>query len=257
MKQIHEYASLFPAIEGAEFEALCKDIKEHGLNNPIVTYEGKVLDGVNRDRACEKTGVKPRYEDFRNSKSDPLDFVVSQNVHRRQLTGSQRAILALELEKKIKADDKAKGKKPGSGPRSETDRGNPTRGNQAIVRAAKALKIGRASVEDAKRLAKAAPHMVSAVRSGKVSLTEALREARGNRAQELARKHREAQTRDHLQKNNRQVAEYIEAAKAFSVAIRVAHESSERFSKEAFLFVQRRNDEIRKLMTEFEKEIKA
>ncbi len=101
----HELSSLFPLMEGEEFNDLVEDIKEHGLLEPIVLYEGTILDGRNRYRACKqlKKALK-----FRNLPTNitPLDFIISENIKRRHLTIAQRSevglLLLAEEEKKAK-----------------------------------------------------------------------------------------------------------------------------------------------------------
>src|SRR5262245_36424859 len=90
----HELAAIFPLITEAELGALAEDIKAYGLREPITLYEGKILDGRNRARACQLAKIKPRYREFKGN--SPLAFVISENLHRRHLTASQRACCALE-----------------------------------------------------------------------------------------------------------------------------------------------------------------
>jgi hypothetical protein len=94
--QYHPLAELFPLMEGAAFEKLVSDIKAHGLHNPITLYETKILDGRNRERACEEAAVEPFYDGYDGD--DPLGFVVSQNVAPRHLDDSQRAMIAARVE---------------------------------------------------------------------------------------------------------------------------------------------------------------
>ncbi len=94
--KFHPLAEIFPPLPDPELQELANDILEHGLREPITTFKGKILDGKNRFRACQKAGVKPQFKEF---KGDAKALVRSLNIHRRHLTESQRAMLAAELMK--------------------------------------------------------------------------------------------------------------------------------------------------------------
>ena len=87
--QPHPLGELFPLIEGPEFDALVADIRKHGgLLFPITTYEGQILDGRNRYRACRAANVKPKFESYAGD--DPAGFVLSANIARRHLAPEQK-----------------------------------------------------------------------------------------------------------------------------------------------------------------------
>ncbi len=91
--KFHKYADLFPLLEGDEFDALTKDIHINGLLEPIWTYQGEILDGRNRFRACEAIGIEPELRDYEGN--DPLSFVIAMNIVRRHLSASQKAMIAV------------------------------------------------------------------------------------------------------------------------------------------------------------------
>jgi hypothetical protein len=98
--EFHPLADLFPVMEGAEFDALVADIKAHGQQESIVTFEGKILDGRNRYRACLKVGLHPDDINFTvedDSIDNPAAYVISKNIYRRHLTTEQRQALLMEL----------------------------------------------------------------------------------------------------------------------------------------------------------------
>lgn len=90
--EFHEYASIFPLLEGKELDDLMEDIKANGQHELIVLYDDKILDGRNRYIACKKLNIAPRLRDFTCMDGDPLSYVWSANFSRRHLNTSQRSI---------------------------------------------------------------------------------------------------------------------------------------------------------------------
>lgn len=94
----HPYSKIWPLMSDKDFEGLKADIKANGLRLDIVAYQGMVLDGRNRERACDEAGVPARYVDANVQNNDEaLDLVVSLNTHRRHLSVAQRAFAAARL----------------------------------------------------------------------------------------------------------------------------------------------------------------
>lgn len=67
--EAHAYCAFFPNIPAGEFRGLKESIKTSGLLNPIVTYQGEILDGAHRYRACWKRPkqLKRRTESSKSS----------------------------------------------------------------------------------------------------------------------------------------------------------------------------------------------
>lgn len=86
--QQHPLSAAFPAMPPADFDALKADVAAHGQIEPGFLYDGMVLDGWHRYRACEAAGIEFEAVEFTG---DPVAFVISRNAHRRHLNASQRA----------------------------------------------------------------------------------------------------------------------------------------------------------------------
>jgi ParB-like chromosome segregation protein Spo0J len=149
----HPFADIFPMLAEERLHELAQDIKDRGLLDPITLYEGQILDGRGRYRACKIAAVQPKFEDYVGD--DALSFVVSRNLHRRHLTESQRAMVAARL-----ADLKR-----GANQHSQ---GLP------IGRAADLLNVGERTVARAREvLSRGVPDLLSAVERGEVAVSAA------------------------------------------------------------------------------------
>jgi hypothetical protein len=60
---------------------LIEDIRAHGLLDPIVLFEKRILDGRSRDAACKSASVVQRYVEFEGTREEALMFVVSPQHH--------------------------------------------------------------------------------------------------------------------------------------------------------------------------------
>jgi hypothetical protein len=90
---VHPAADLFPMMTADELQELAADIGANGLMFPIMMdYAGKVLiDGRNRLEACKIAKVEPVFDKLGDGE-DPLAYIASVNLMRRNLTKGQKAI---------------------------------------------------------------------------------------------------------------------------------------------------------------------
>lgn len=100
--QIHPACLILPEMDQEDFEKLKEDIAGFGLRHPITLYQGMILDGRHRYRACIEIGIEPIFEDWQGG-SSVVEFVLGENLHRRHLTAGQKAMVgtkALEYHRK-------------------------------------------------------------------------------------------------------------------------------------------------------------
>src|SRR4051812_18221631 len=81
--EAHEYANIFPLLDGEQLKELAVDIADHSLLEPIMLYKGKILDGRGRFAACQMEGIQPKFEVFEGTDRQALNYVVSRNARRR------------------------------------------------------------------------------------------------------------------------------------------------------------------------------
>jgi hypothetical protein len=154
----HPIADLFPTMSDGDLTELAEDIKRNGLLDPIITFEDKILDGRHRFKACRVAGVDPVFQPFEGE--DPVAYVVSKNLHRRHLTASQRAVIANEMARLPL----------GANQHSSID--EPSIGQ---AQAAELLRIGKATVERARRVEREAPELVEPIRRGEMTINAAVK----------------------------------------------------------------------------------
>ena len=172
--RFHPACLLFPQLGKVELEDLADDIRIKGLLHDIVLYKGKILDGRNRYLACPMAGVKPRFVEW-DGNGSPVEWVVSENLVRRHLTTSQRAVIAhgllpmLEKEAKERQRlSRGRGKKVSKN--LDTFSGKNGRASHVAARIAK---TNPAYVQAVKQVQNRAPDLLSAIRTGNLKVPDA------------------------------------------------------------------------------------
>jgi ParB-like chromosome segregation protein Spo0J len=162
--ETHPAADAFPLLVGEEFDELVADIRENGQQEPIwLDQDGRMIDGRNRGRACEVLGIKPKVRTFKAiGPGHLIAFVWRQNIARRHLSASQRALATAKL--------------------AALAPGRPKAGQPAAMRQADAAKLAAVGERTTRRarqvLEQGVPELVAAVERGALSLAAAEEAAR-------------------------------------------------------------------------------
>jgi hypothetical protein len=173
-RAVHPAAAVFPEMAAADLQALADDIKQNSLVHPIMrTPDGVIIDGRNRLKACEIAGVEPRFEDYTGS--NPVGFIVSSNLKRRQLNESQRALIAARLANLRRGQRTAFASEPtGSDDQMRKFADVDSVVSQAV--AAAELNVSKRSVQSARVvLERGTPELVTDVEQGRVAVSTAAR----------------------------------------------------------------------------------
>lgn len=185
----HPVSALFRLMEGPEFEELCIDIETYGLLEPIWLWQGQIIDGRNRYRACTARGVEPRYQEW-NGQGSLVQFVISKNLHRRHLSTSERAMMGARAVALMEAEEEAARAKNG---RSEEPgalmhpQDAKAKSGRKAQKAAQVVNVSRRSVNNARKvLEDGIPELSEAVDSGKITVTAAAKLAELTPEEQLA-----------------------------------------------------------------------
>lgn len=187
LMKFHEAANIFPMMGEEEYQRLVTSIRENGLREPIWTYQGEIIDGRNRYKACLESGIDPLYREW-DGNGSLIAFVVDLNLERRHLTSSQKAMSAIRIEQQLaKEAEKRVGGRPlkpiGDDNINSINNEKPVSTlTQVSGRSAdQAAKITGASggyVRDAKKIVSQAPELEEAVLSGILNIPDAKRVAK-------------------------------------------------------------------------------
>jgi hypothetical protein len=166
MRPFHPLANIFPLLEGDEFDQLAESIRaSDGPREQIVVYEGMILDGRNRARACERLGIEPMVSPYRGD--DPVAFVIDKNIRRRHLDESQRGMVAAKLATMRQGE--------------RTDLAEPSANLRKVDQEAAAgmLNVSVRTVQAANKVRKeGTPELVAAVEQGDIAVSAAEKIAR-------------------------------------------------------------------------------
>lgn len=198
-RKVHPVASIFPMMGEGDLRALADDIAENGQRELVVVAwadesksETVLIDGRNRSRACELLGIDPDVELFSQEFIPMADFarmIVSWNLHRRHLSASQRAMVAVEFEKVFAEEAKKRqveaGEKFGRGKVQENLPEPIGPSPQATDEAGDLFNVSGRTVRDAKYVADNDPELAEKVKTNEISASAAAKQLRQNGKPEL------------------------------------------------------------------------
>ncbi len=182
---IHPAAALFPMMTDEEHAALVADVREHGFTTHIVvTDDDLLLDGRNRLLASWDAELDVGIRRF--TPTSPVQYVMSENLHRRHLTTGQKAMVGLDALPLLEAEARERMAMGGrsAAPGRPSEKGVAElpqvleRAPLARDRAADLVGTSGRAVAQAKRVEQQAPDLAVAVRAGTLALDAAEKETK-------------------------------------------------------------------------------
>jgi len=175
MQILKELEVLIPPLTSEEFKQLERNILEEGIRDPLVTWNGILVDGHNRYRIATEydidfVTIEKEFSDMNAVK----EWMINNQFGRRNLNNYQRSVLALQLEDVFKA--KAKEKEQFRKTTSQiSDESLPEISTKKEL--AKIANVSHDTIARVKRIeATASPEIKAKVSTGEISINEAFKE---------------------------------------------------------------------------------
>jgi len=193
MQILQELESLIPPLSNEEFKQLERNILKEGIREPLITWNGILIDGHNRYRIAQKHDMN--YETL-EKEFDNINLVKEWMIHnqfgRRNLSNYQRSVLALQLEDVFR--EKAKGNLKLAAEKTNTPLpilANPIEIKSIDTRKeiSKVANVSHGTLDKVKVIqANATPEVKARLNTGTMSINEAYKEIKKEEKIEETRK---------------------------------------------------------------------
>lgn len=192
--QKHKF-NIFPEMLPEDYGRLRDDLSVNGYDKsqPIWLFEGAIIDGWNRYKACNELSIQPIYKTFDGSTLEAFDFVMRTNK-RRNLNSGQWAAIAVEAEeilqhvrqaieterkKAISENNKNQYTKQDESamaqliaPSQKTEKQQNKEERESRYKIAQMFNTNRTYISDAQKLKEESPELFESVKTGEKTMTE-------------------------------------------------------------------------------------
>ena len=174
MEVKEEFKNLIPALSVEEYAQLEANILEEGIREPIITWNGYIIDGHNRFSIAQRFDLeyKTTSKHF-TSEESVKEWMILNQFGRRNLSNYQRSVLALELEEVFSKKAKEK-QKEGGGAVPQKSAKPPIETRKEL---SKVASVSHDTISKVKKIQAKAPQEVKAkLATGEVSINAAYKE---------------------------------------------------------------------------------
>lgn len=176
--------NIFPEAKSEDYNRLRDDIQQNGFDQkqPVVIYQGDILDGWNRWTACAELKITPPTRQFDGDDSAAIAFVMRTNK-RRNLNSGQWATIAVEAEDVMRAIakdvERERREKQSASQSKLSDKKLPdSQPQRSTEKAAEIFNTNRTYVNQAAKIKQAAPEVFEKVKAGKMTMQDAAKVVR-------------------------------------------------------------------------------
>lgn len=177
-----EFQALIPPLAAEERQQLEANIVQDGCRDPLVVWDGILIDGHNRYEICTRLGIEfNTVEKEFDSRDDAKIWIIKNQFGRRNLQPFTRTNLALQLEPLIAAKAKNNQGTRTDIPQKSSECSTPIETRQEIAKVADVSHDTVAKVKvinKAVEAGKVAPEVIAKLHSGAVSINRVARDVK-------------------------------------------------------------------------------
>lgn len=185
-----DFKKLIPALTAEEYKQLEANILSEGIRDPLVVWNGYLVDGHNRYAIATQHGLeyKTVNKEFKDGNA-VKEWMILNQFGRRNLSNYQRSVLALQLEDVFKAKAKENLSKAGSSYSPKVGSLISEKVPEKIdtyKEIAKVANVGHDTIAKVKRIeAVASPEVKAQLSTGEMSINQAYQEIKKEEKKEL------------------------------------------------------------------------
>ena len=183
-----EFKKLIPALTAEEFKQLEENILKDGIRDPLVLWNGYLIDGHNRYQIAFKHGLEYNTIDKEfKDESEVKEWMINNQFGRRNLSNYQRSVLALELESVFSQRAKEQQIEGGKNKVVQISEQAPME-RKAITQIAKVANVSHDTIAKVKLIqAQATPEVKAQLSTGEVSINQVYQDIKKEEKQEVIR----------------------------------------------------------------------
>lgn len=180
----HELSKLLSPLSKDEYNVLLESMRTFGFrkSNPITLYDGAILDGRHRYKAATELGIEPSYETFEGTIQDAAKLVAFNQMGRRNLNESQRALFASKIATMERGDNRFTTDRPANlqvytlPTIPNVGYGSEALPKISVPQAAEMMNVSERLVRTINAIERQAPELIERIERGEMTANEASRE---------------------------------------------------------------------------------
>lgn len=177
LKENKEFKELIPPISPEEYSSLEGSILAEGCRDPLMVWEGTIVDGHNRYKICSQYSVKFNTQEIEFEDEDQAKiWIIKNQLSRRNLSKADRVALILKLKPLLAAKAKQRQREHGgTAPGKKSLQPNLAEVKETRNEIAELSGVSHGTVQKVETILQKAPELMDKIRNNATSIDRAFK----------------------------------------------------------------------------------